>query len=889
MVSEQTRSTADDIKNYIKQHGIEYRTLFDLLDVAKVAFEKENDTKWALKVTSYIKECCTWAIQNSVEVLQMDDLYWKTLKAEAPYHFESFLFYMENNRRPEKRFYEPRKKTLGVVVQDLQDLEDGLLEFLGISLPPRVGKLISDDTPVLTSKGWKKHGDLRVGDYVYDYDGFPVMVTHVFPKNYANKRVWFTDGSFIDCHENHEWVIRDRHKGCERIAETKELVNTEIIDNKSGKRRYAYQIPLYQPLIGEMKDLPVKPYTLGAWLGDGRNGNPDICGAKEDYAIVDSIISDGYEVSWHTTHKETGVEYYGFKGLRADLQKIGMCHSRKRVEKHIPGEYMSAAIPQRLELLAGLLDTDGCLRKNEHRYDFTTAENELKEDFISLVSTFGWRCSVKEVEPHTSSSGIVGKKKYWVISFNPTYPIPCRLNRKQLFEFSKKRRIAIQKIEDIEPKRGNCISVQGGLYRVGRRCIPTHNSTLCIFFLAWVIGRHPESHNAMSGHSGILADRFYRDVFKLTENEEYTFKEIFPEINLANKSSEKNELYYSPTEAFATLTCRGIDGTWTGAVDISSDGYLYVDDMVRDRTESLSPIRLENRYQDYLNVLVDRKNDGSKELMVGTRWNVLDPLGRVETENKNNPKYRFRKIPALNEKDESNFQYDYGVGFSTEYYHKMCDRLDRNEWMAKYQQMPFIREGLILPLDELNYYNGVLPDGDCVTAAACDVAWGGGDSLSMPFGKSFGSTSDGLIYIPDWIFNKGDKYVTKPLVVAKTLQHKPNMEKFEANNGGDEYAESIDTMLREQGFKTNITWAKASNQIGKMAKIIQYAPDIKRRFVFLKPELQPPEYKDAMEELGMFTQLGRNEHDDAPDGLVQLLQLIDGCMTKTKIIDSPTG
>lgn len=549
MVSEQTQETADDIKNYIKQHGIEYRSLFDLLDVAKIAFEKENDTEWALKVTSYIKECCTWAIQNSIEILQMDELYWRTLKVEAPYHFESFLFYMEKNRRPEKKFYEPRKKTLGIVVQDLQDLEDRKIEFLGISLPPRVGK-----------------------------------------------------------------------------------------------------------------------------------------------------------------------------------------------------------------------------------------------------------------------------------------------------------------------------------------------STLCIFFLTWVIGRHPESHNAMSGHSGILADRFYRDVLKLTENEEYTFKEIFPEIELANKSSEKNELFYSPTEAFATLTCRGIDGTWTGAVDISSDGYLYVDDMVRDRTESLSPIRLENRYQDYLNVLVDRKNDGSKELMVGTRWNVLDPLGRVEAENKNNPKYRFRKIPALNEKDESNFQYDYGVGFSTEYYRNMRDRLDRNEWMAKYQQMPFVREGLLFPLDELNYYNGVLPDGECITAAACDVAWGGNDSLSMPFGKLFGSTDDGPIYIPDWIFNKGDKYTTKPIVVAKTLQHQPNMERFEANNGGDEYAEDIDRQLKDKGFKTNISWAKASNQISKMAKIIQYAPDIKRRFYFLKAELQSEEYRAAMEELGMFTQLGKNEHDDSPDGLVQLFQLFDGGMTKVEIM-----
>lgn len=554
MVSEQTKSTADSIKNYIKQNGIEHQSLYDLLDVAKVALEKENDTEWALKVTSYIKECCTWAIQSNVEVLQMDDLYWKTMKAEAPYHFESFLYYMEKNRRPEKKFYEPRMRTLKIVVDDLQDLEDGKLDFYGLSLPPRVGK-----------------------------------------------------------------------------------------------------------------------------------------------------------------------------------------------------------------------------------------------------------------------------------------------------------------------------------------------STLCIFFLTWVIGRHPESHNAMSGHSGILADRFYNDVFKLTQNEEYTFKEIFPDIDLANKSSEKNELYFSPTEAFATLTCRGIDGTWTGAVDISSDGYLYVDDMVRDRTESLSPIRLENRYQDYLNVLVDRKNDGSKELMVGTRWNVYDPLGRVETENANNPRYRFRKIPALDENDESNFQYDYGKGFSTEYYRKMRDRLDKNEWMAKYQQRPFIREGLLFPLDELNYYNGVLPDGDCITAAACDVAWGGGDSLSMPFGKLFGSVDDGPIYIPDWIFNKGDKYVTKPLVVAKTLQHKPNMERFEANNGGDEYAEDIDRLLREQGFKTNISWAKASNQVGKMAKIIQYAPDIKRRCYFLKPELQSQEYKAAMEELGIIVQVGKNEHEDSADGLTQLIQVFENGTVKTTIINSPMG
>lgn len=140
MVSEQTRATADDIKNYIKQHGIEYRSLFDLLDVAKVAFEKENDTEWALKVTSYIKECCTWAIQKGVEVVLMDELYWKTLKVEAPYHFESFMLYMEKNRPPEERFYEPRRNPLKQVADAIQELADDLLDELFINMPSRVGK-----------------------------------------------------------------------------------------------------------------------------------------------------------------------------------------------------------------------------------------------------------------------------------------------------------------------------------------------------------------------------------------------------------------------------------------------------------------------------------------------------------------------------------------------------------------------------------------------------------------------------------------------------------------------------------------------------------------------------------------------------------------------------
>lgn len=409
-------------------------------------------------------------------------------------------------------------------------------------------------------------------------------------------------------------------------------------------------------------------------------------------------------------------------------------------------------------------------------------------------------------------------------------------------------------------------------------------STICIFFYAWIIGKRPSSHNAMSGHSGILADRFHNDLIKLTENEEYTFHEIFPDVQLVSKSSEKNELYYDAVESFATTTCRGIDGTWTGAVDISEDGYLYVDDLVRDRKESLSLKRLEGRYQDYLNILVDRKNDGSKELMVGTRWNVADPLGRIEKQYKNNPRYKFRKLPALNEKGESNFNYPV-KGFSTKYYHNMRDRLDKNEWMAKFMQTPFVREGLLFQADELRYYNGVLPEGDHRVIGACDVAWGGGDSLSMPIGYEY---PNGDVYIPSWIFNKGKKEVTIPLVTGKIIGEKLTEIQFEANNGGDMYSDRVSTELEKHNYHCSCSYKKAPGNMEKMTKMVAYSGDVKKHFIFLDPEHQDQEYSDAMDELNMTVQIGDNEHDDAGDGITQLAMKIYGDIDgPASIIQSP--
>ena len=470
-------------------------------------------------------------------------------------------------------------------------------------------------------------------------------------------------------------------------------------------------------------------------------------------------------------------------------------------------------------------------------------------------------------------------------------------NRAQKRKFYTPRRKTLKTVvEDLQDLEDGEIEFYGLSLppRVGK-------STMCIFFISWIMGKRPNSHNAMSGHSGILADGFYGEILNLIMTQEYTFHEIFPLAKLDKKSADKKEINLDKPDRFATLTCRGIDGTWTGSVDISSDGYLYVDDLVRDRTESLSPTRLANRYQDYLNVLVDRKNDGAKELMVGTRWNVFDPLGVVERENKHNPRYRFRKIPALNENDESNFDYDYGLGFSTQYYIDMRERLEKPEWMAKFQQNPFVREGLLFPENELHYFDGTIPEGNYKVVAAIDPAFGGGDSVSMPICLVH---ENGKKYIIDWMHNKGSLKITIPLVRDKIMRHDVVEVKFEKNNGGELYCKNVQVDLVDRKYNHCHCYTKpAPVRLSKEEKINAYADYIKDNFLFLLPNRnisidddgvrfvykRSDEYDKAIDEMTIYTAEGRNEHDDSCDALTQLAMMFEDKFTAppARVIDSP--
>ena len=463
---------------------------------------------------------------------------------------------------------------------------------------------------------------------------------------------------------------------------------------------------------------------------------------------------------------------------------------------------------------------------------------------------------------------------------------------KKFYEPRKKTlHIVVQDLQDLEDRKNkNKFYGLSMPSRVGK-------STICIFFLAWIAMKRPNSHSAMGGHSGILAKGFYKELLNLMTTPEYTFKEIFDYVHPeyadmpfpTDKSADEFTITLGDADRFATITCRGIDGTWTGAIDVSEDGYLYVDDLVRDRQHSLSPRRMEETFQEYLNKMVDRKNDGARELMVGTLWNVLDPLERIRKKYGEDKRYHLRKIPALNENNESNFDYEIN-GFSTEYYHEMRDRLDNAEWMAKFMQEPYVREGILFGIDELRYFNGILPETDHRIIAVTDVALGGGDSLSMPIGAEY---ENGDVYIFDWVFNQGVKEVTLPIVVGKIMGNQIRETRFEANQGGDLYCGLVDSMLQAEGYKCSCSHKKAPNKMEKTSKIIAYSGDIKRKFLFLQPGIptkeqkeedaknkikryyRTKEYQNAMEEFTTFVTIGDNEHDDAVDGITQLEMFIE--------------
>ncbi len=533
------------------------------------------------------------------------------------------------------------------------------------------------------------------------------------------------------------------------------------------------------------------------------------------------------------------------------------------------------------------------------------------KDYYKIYSDYVKEIALKEVVDDKNHADtwrnlyweIVKLESFWFFESYLIYMEHKRPYEKRFYEpRAKTLKTVVDDLQTLEFSKDQKMYTLSMPSRVGK-------STIMVFFGSWIGLRHPDSHNALGTHSGMLADHFFKEMLDLLTSEEYCFQELYSYFNpntkfIEDKSAEKMTISLASKGDFPWFNFTGIDGTWTGMVDVSSNGYLLVDDLVRDRTHSLSPKRMNDTFAEYLNKMVDRKNDGAKEIMIGTLWNVLDPIKRLEEMYGNDDRYVFRRIPALNENGESNFDYEV-KGFSTEYYQDMKDKLikagNEAEWMAKFQQNPYVREGLLLPLDQLGYFNGVLPiDHKYSFRINCDVAFGGGDSVSMPV--ALYDMTDDLVYIIDWYFNSSGVGVTVPGVVDMIIKHNVKTITFEANSGGQLYATKVQEELKKRNYLCSCDSVRTMWNMVKADKIKASEAVIRQKFRFLdgskhNPEEygedvqiyeRSPQYERALEEMGTYVTIGKNLHDDAIDSISMIAERVfDTLQRRTVIMDCP--
>lgn len=871
------------IENHMSSHGISIEPLEDYFSCL-IEYTEDDRFDKNLFVRREAEKIVRGGSQHSTKTLERAfELSKKTYLYAARDDFHSYCVYLEWNREPHKRFYQPRMRVLRPIVQDMQDLIDDKLDLLAISLPPGSGKALAFETPVLTRSGWKQHGDLTIRDEVIAPNGNFVKVLAIHPVCEMEYEVVFSNGEKIICHGKHEWRVFNRHRQKYEILETRAMIDGIENDMKGRGHRYHYMLPHCAPIKGEKKTLPIDPYTLGVWLGDGTNRNPTICNAKTDKIIIDTILENGYTMAWDVVHKGTGVHYYGFKELRQQLQSVGMCHSRRKTPKHIPCEYLTASIDQRLELLAGLIDTDGFVRHAERKCNFTTADEELRDDFISLVSTFGWRCNVTRTEPRVSSSGINGVRPYWCIGFSPTIYIPCKLPQKQLYNFSDQRRVSITEINKHDGCYGNCITVDGGEYLVGRRLVPTHNSTLQIFLHSWVMGRDPDKPNLASGHSGMLTGSIYDGVCSiLNDRTEYLWSDVFPETRNIITNAKETTIDLNKKHRFSTLTCRAIGASLTGAT--RCEGLLTADDLVSGIEEALSKERLDKLWEAYGNDLKSRKKLGAKELHLATRWSIHDVIGRLDRMYGSDERAKFVVIPALNANGESNFDYDYGVGFNTAFFEDMRNNIDDASFRALYMNEPIEREGQLYSPSEMRRFFELPQEEPDAIISICDTKDTGKDYQFLPVAYQYGKD----YYIADCICNNGAPEVLDELSAEILVKHKVKLCRFESNSAGGRAADKVQEKVKSKGGITHIT--KKFTTANKETKILVNSPFVKEHMLFLDDSVvtRGSDYWRMLNFMFGYTQMGKNKNDDVPDGLAQLAEFIQSLnVTRIEIAKRP--
>ena len=409
-------------------------------------------------------------------------------------------------------------------------------------------------------------------------------------------------------------------------------------------------------------------------------------------------------------------------------------------------------------------------------------------------------------------------------------------------------------------------------------------TTLAEFFLAWTVGRNPFLPNLIGSHNNSFLGGMYGEMLRILDPMgEYKWQDVFPGLGVINTNAKDMMIGIgyekSDDMRFKTLEFSSIGSGNAGKVRAMN--ILYCDDLVDGIETAMSIDRLDKLWQMYYTDLRQRKvGTRCKELHIATRWSVHDVLGRLERDYEGDPAARFIRFPALDENDESNFDYPYGLGYTTEALHKQRDIMDDASWRALYLNEPIEREATLFSANELQYFSE-LPDREPDNIiAVCDTKEQGSDYCAMPVLYQYGD----MFYINSFVCDNGKVESIQPKVAQRLVDEKVKMCQIESNRGGTLFAQTVKDKVKELGGFTSITckWT----QTNKTTRIVANSAWAKSHFYFRDPTdpSTSKEYRDAMNQLYSYSMVGKVPHDDVADVLSLTVEYILNYMGQKAVI-----
>lgn len=396
----------------------------------------------------------------------------------------------------------------------------------------------------------------------------------------------------------------------------------------------------------------------------------------------------------------------------------------------------------------------------------------------------------------------------------------------------------------------------------------TGKTTLAIFYLTWISGRNPNEPKLSGSHSNAFIRGVYDECLRiLDKNGEYLWHDVFPTVTVSNTNAKDCRIDIDRRQRFETLEFTSI-GTGNAGLYRAVD-LLYCDDLVSGIEVALSKERLDKLWETYTTDLRQRKQgDHCGELHIATPWSVHDVIARLQRQYANWDKAKFIVIPALDENDESNFDYDYGVGYSTETLHKQREIMDEVSWRALFMCEPIEREGLVYSQDELRRYFELPSEDPDGIIAVCDTKDKGTDYAFLPVAYVYGDN----YYIDDCVCDNNLPNIVDARLTEILLRCKVKMCRFESNSAGGRVAEKVQNEVKKRGGITRITTKFTT--ANKETKIIVNSAWVKEHCLFKNSSMyqKKSDYGKMMDMLCSYTMAGKNKHDDVPDGMAMLAE-----------------